>query len=292
MARALGIAAHRRKRRACSSAVEPGDAAIVDAEGGELHVRPTPEVVSAYSDKVRFRARRQAQYAALRTVPPVTLDGAAGVAQHQCRPLVRPAASRSVGRRRHRPVPHRAAIHDLGHLPAARAADPALQGDPRRGRRPAGGVPLARRRRRQGAALFPRRPGGEPGHRLARHPHGARPAGAVPHPDQGAAPGRRTAASSAIMLPMIADVSEFIAARALIDREVTDPQAARPARAEEADGRGHDRGAGAALAARRRAASGRFRLGRLERSDAVPVRRRPRQYARGRSASTRSIRRG
>jgi phosphotransferase system enzyme I (PtsP) len=50
-------------------AVEAGDAAIVDAEGGELHVRPTPEVVAAYSDKVRFRARRQAQYAALRSVP-------------------------------------------------------------------------------------------------------------------------------------------------------------------------------------------------------------------------------
>jgi phosphotransferase system enzyme I (PtsP) len=32
-------------------------------------------VVSAYADKVRFRARRQAQYAALRTVPSVTLDG-------------------------------------------------------------------------------------------------------------------------------------------------------------------------------------------------------------------------
>jgi phosphotransferase system enzyme I (PtsP) len=57
-------------------AVEAGDAAIVDAEGGELHVRPTPEVVAAYADKVRFRARRQAQYAALRTLPPVTLDGA------------------------------------------------------------------------------------------------------------------------------------------------------------------------------------------------------------------------
>jgi phosphotransferase system enzyme I (PtsP) len=47
----------------------------LDAESGELHLRPTPEVVAAYSDKVRFRARRQAQYAALRTVPPVTLDG-------------------------------------------------------------------------------------------------------------------------------------------------------------------------------------------------------------------------
>jgi phosphotransferase system, enzyme I, PtsP len=75
VARALGLAAIS-QAKGVLDAVEAGDAAIVDAEGGELHVRPTPEVVAAYADKVRFRARRQAQYAALRTVPPVTLDGA------------------------------------------------------------------------------------------------------------------------------------------------------------------------------------------------------------------------
>jgi len=74
VARALGLAAIS-QAKGVLEAVEAGDAAIVDAEGGELHVRPTPEVVAAYADKVRFRARRQAQYAALRTVPPVTLDG-------------------------------------------------------------------------------------------------------------------------------------------------------------------------------------------------------------------------
>ncbi|HUU66673.1 MAG TPA: phosphoenolpyruvate--protein phosphotransferase [Methyloceanibacter sp.] len=73
VARALGIAAITQ----CDGvldAVEPGDAAIVDAAGGELHLRPTQEVISAYSDKVRFMARRQAQYAALRDVPALTLD--------------------------------------------------------------------------------------------------------------------------------------------------------------------------------------------------------------------------
>jgi phosphotransferase system enzyme I (PtsP) len=74
VARALGLAAITQCKGALE-AVEPGDAAIVDAEGGELHVRPTQEVISAYADKVRFRARRQAQYAALRNVPAVTLDG-------------------------------------------------------------------------------------------------------------------------------------------------------------------------------------------------------------------------
>jgi phosphotransferase system enzyme I (PtsP) len=73
VARALGIAAITQ----CDGvldAVEPGDAAIVDAAGGELHLRPTQEVIAAYSDKVRFMARRQAQYAALRQVPALTLD--------------------------------------------------------------------------------------------------------------------------------------------------------------------------------------------------------------------------
>jgi phosphotransferase system enzyme I (PtsP) len=73
VARALGIAAIT-QCKGVLEAVEQGDAAILDAEGGELHLRPTQEVISAYADKVRFRARRQAQYAALRNVPAVTLD--------------------------------------------------------------------------------------------------------------------------------------------------------------------------------------------------------------------------
>jgi len=74
VARALGLAAITQCKGALET-VEPGDAAILDAEGGELHLRPTQELVSAYVDKVQFRARRQAQYAALRDVPAVTLDG-------------------------------------------------------------------------------------------------------------------------------------------------------------------------------------------------------------------------
>ena len=75
VARALGIVALSQVKGVVED-VESGDPAIVDAEAGELHVRPTQELVDAYSDKVRFRARRQAQYGALRTVPAETLDGA------------------------------------------------------------------------------------------------------------------------------------------------------------------------------------------------------------------------
>lgn len=55
--------------------VEAGDSAVLDAETGVLHLRPSIEVVRAYADKVRFRAKRQAQYAKLRDRLPITCDG-------------------------------------------------------------------------------------------------------------------------------------------------------------------------------------------------------------------------
>ena len=288
VARALGIAAITQVKGVLE-AVEPGDAAIVDAEGGELHVRPTQEVVSAYADKVRFRARRQAQYAALRTVPSVTLDGER-VALHINAGL----------------------LFDLPHLDQSgadgiglfrtelqfmiAATFPRLEQQTRLYKAildAAGDRPVVFRSLDVGGdkvlPYFRVSHGGEPGHRLARHPHGARPAGFVPHPDQGAAQGggRPRASRHA------ADDRRRVGVHrgACADRPRGDAaQAVRPARAEDADGRRHDRGAGAAVAARPLAALGRFRFGRLERFDAVPVCRRPRQYRAWPSVSMRSIR--
>lgn len=55
--------------------VEPGDTVIVDGDGAEVYVRPGQDVQEIYAEKVDFRARRQAQYAALRDVPSVSRDG-------------------------------------------------------------------------------------------------------------------------------------------------------------------------------------------------------------------------
>jgi len=55
--------------------VSAGDAIIVDAEAGQAHLRPSKDVVAAYSDKVRFRARRQKRYGALKDQPACTKDG-------------------------------------------------------------------------------------------------------------------------------------------------------------------------------------------------------------------------
>ncbi|MQT12179.1 phosphoenolpyruvate--protein phosphotransferase [Segnochrobactrum spirostomi] len=57
------------------SLVEPGDAIIVDGEAGDVQLRPRPDVEKAYGEKVRFRARRQAQYRRLRSKPAITRDG-------------------------------------------------------------------------------------------------------------------------------------------------------------------------------------------------------------------------
>ncbi|MGI9465309.1 MAG: phosphoenolpyruvate--protein phosphotransferase [Aestuariivirgaceae bacterium] len=54
--------------------VDTGDAIIVDASNGEVHVRPSAQIEDAYAEKVRLYARRQAKYAKLRDKPAVTRD--------------------------------------------------------------------------------------------------------------------------------------------------------------------------------------------------------------------------
>src|SRR5205807_3888864 len=74
VARALGIAAVGQIDNA-TGVVDPGDAIIVDGAMGHVYVRPTADVEKNYADRVRLRARRQAQYAELRNKPCITKDG-------------------------------------------------------------------------------------------------------------------------------------------------------------------------------------------------------------------------
>ena len=84
----------------------------------------------------------------------------------------------------------------------------------------AGDLPHARHRRRQGAALYAQRRGGEPGARLARDPARPRPARPAAQPGARllrAAGGRELR----LMFPMIAMVEEFDKAKALVEIELT-----------------------------------------------------------------------
>lgn len=74
VARALGIPAVGDIANA-AGLVEQGDAIIVDGATGHVHMRPPQDIQAAYGERVKLRARRQAQYRALRDKPCITKDG-------------------------------------------------------------------------------------------------------------------------------------------------------------------------------------------------------------------------
>ncbi len=74
VAKALGIAAIG-QARGVMERVDDGDPIIVDAETGDVHIRPSSEVIGSYADKARFRARKRRRYRSLKGKPAVTRDG-------------------------------------------------------------------------------------------------------------------------------------------------------------------------------------------------------------------------
>ena len=74
VARALGIPTVG-KAEGIIGLVETGDAIIIDGMTGEIQIRPSPDVEAAYAERARMRARRQEQYRALRDKAPVSRDG-------------------------------------------------------------------------------------------------------------------------------------------------------------------------------------------------------------------------
>jgi len=74
VAKALGLPAVGQIPRLIER-VTAGDAMIVDGETGAVFIRPSSDVVAAYADKVRFRAKRQEQFRTLRNRPAVSRDG-------------------------------------------------------------------------------------------------------------------------------------------------------------------------------------------------------------------------
>ncbi len=56
------------------SLAESGNAVIVDGDDGQAHLRPASDVETAYAEKVKFQARRQAAFAELRDKPSNSRD--------------------------------------------------------------------------------------------------------------------------------------------------------------------------------------------------------------------------
>jgi phosphotransferase system, enzyme I, PtsP len=57
------------------SRVEAGDSVVLDGERGEVRLRPEPAVLSAYRQRLELRSARAAEFARLKNVAPVTQDG-------------------------------------------------------------------------------------------------------------------------------------------------------------------------------------------------------------------------
>jgi phosphotransferase system enzyme I (PtsP) len=57
------------------SRVEDGDQIVLDGERGEVWLRPEPAVITAYEERLTLRSARVAEFARLRDIPPVTQDG-------------------------------------------------------------------------------------------------------------------------------------------------------------------------------------------------------------------------
>jgi phosphotransferase system, enzyme I, PtsP len=74
VARALGIPAIG-QANGIVDLIDPDDEIIVDGSTGEIFVRPSQDLQKAYAEKVRFYAKKQARFAELKDLPSVTKDG-------------------------------------------------------------------------------------------------------------------------------------------------------------------------------------------------------------------------
>jgi len=74
VARALGIPAIG-QAAGLIDLLDTGSPVIIDGGTGEIFVRPSNDLQKAYAEKVRFYARKQAQFAALRDKPAISRDG-------------------------------------------------------------------------------------------------------------------------------------------------------------------------------------------------------------------------
>jgi phosphotransferase system, enzyme I, PtsP len=74
VARSLGLALVS-SVEGVGDAARSGDVIVVDGEAGEVHLRPIPDVVKTFEAKRELRANRVAHFAAIRDLPAVTRDG-------------------------------------------------------------------------------------------------------------------------------------------------------------------------------------------------------------------------
>ena len=215
VARALAIPLVINAKRMQNEALN-GDHIMVDGDQGIVHLRPDDIVVGAFRDKMAMQAQAQERYASIREKPAVTLCGKTIRLEMNAGLMADLPSARKLGRRRRGPVPHRTAIpgpQPDAQTPSSRRSTPACWTPQRQAR----GVPHARHRVGQGAALHEAEDEPNPalGWRAIRV--GLDKPGVMRMQLQAllrAANGRPLS----IMFPFIAQYEEYSAARAEVDK--------------------------------------------------------------------------
>ena len=170
VARAMGVPVVGRLQDIRHS-VEEGEPILVDGDNGSVIVRPNRALLTGFEHRMALSQKRRAEFAAVAQPARRRPGTACKVSVMVNAGLAEDAATLGADRRRrHRPVPHRIPVPDLGDPAGPRPPAAALHQGARGRRRQAGRLPHRRHRRRQGAALSRRRPGrgGESGDGLAR----------------------------------------------------------------------------------------------------------------------------
>ncbi|MBK8083942.1 MAG: phosphoenolpyruvate--protein phosphotransferase [Devosia sp.] len=101
IAKSLGLVAVGQAENAVALS-ESGDDIIVDGATGQVHLRPTADMIQVYVDKVRLTAKRRAHYLELKDRPSVTRDGVAVTLFHNSGivadlPMLRDTGAAGVG---------------------------------------------------------------------------------------------------------------------------------------------------------------------------------------------------
>ena len=176
--------------RGLLDAMQSGDELVMDADEGQVILRPEAEVRDHYLRARDAREARRAGYGTLRRLPSETADGTPFSLMLNVGLALELEQLDAVGAagiglfRTEIAMMARGLVVDTAEQAAlyGRVLDAAG--------RPAGAVPHARSWRRQAAARRTARRGGEPGDGLALAARGAGPAGVAAPPGQGAAAGR------------------------------------------------------------------------------------------------------
>ncbi len=200
VARALAIPLVIHAERIKSEALN-GDPILVDGDQGIVHLRPEETVSRAFRDKIAMQAEAQKRYASLKGLPALSRDGTethlhmnAGLMADL--PSLEGSGAEGVGL-------FRTELQFLVRSQMPKRAELARALRPRDGRRqgPPRGVPHARHRVGQGAALHEAAGRAEPRDGLARDPGGAGQARRAAHAASGADPrGERTPADRDVPL--------------------------------------------------------------------------------------------